>query len=267
MQSAQCGKSSPLASKLSLKPPQPKTKIKIMSRQLPPEGDYTAKCNGHLRVIESGKGTLGIEVPYSLNGVEFAGNMPVWIAKADGTLQTAQIDNLKQVFNWDGLDPWALCFEDPETQQKPRDYSAVEFALKDCKHEEFTPEGKSEPVTTFKPSWLNPIGGKSSFEAADRKAFMSKFGSKFRAAAGPASKTAKPSAPATKKPGPPSKPVEPCSMDDAWAALVKKYPDKQEQQQADIWWELIEKMFNKTGKDAENLSKEEYGKLRAEFAA
>jgi len=260
------------------KPPQPKTKIIIMSKQLPAEGDYIAKCNGSLRVIESSKGTLGIEVPYVLQNSEpqgFAGNMQVWIAKADGTLQTAQIDNLSAVFGWNGKDPWELCFEDPDTQQKPRDYSSVEFKLADCKHESFTPEGKDESVTVFKPSWLNPLGGKSSYEPADRAEFMKKFGSKFRAAS---TTTKKPSAPpAGKKPGPPSKPAAPpCSMEEAWGACVEKEKRdaaaqkrtaKTEEELANDWYAKIAELCPEVPEaNQDTLTKEQYGKLRAAFA-
>lgn len=241
-----------------------------MSRQLPPEGDYTAKCNGQLKVIEAKTGTLGVAVPYKLNEHDFSDVHVVYIAKADGQLMENNIKNLKQVFGWDGIDPWALCYEDPDTQQKPRSFDGLEFRLSDCKHESFVPEGKTDEITTFKPSWLNPIDGGRNFELADRSKFLKSFGSKFRAAAGTTSKPSKPPVLPTKKAGPPAKSSSPapspCSQEEAWGALVKKHPGKPEQEHADIWWSTIERVLGLKDSAAENLTPEQHGKLRAEFA-
>lgn len=240
-----------------------------MSRQLPAEGDYRAICTGPLKVIQEKTGTIGIAVPFKLTNsdVPWSNTHVVYITKVDGTILLANIDNLKKVFGWDGSDPWWLEREIPEdANSAPRDFSTTEFMLNECVYDDFTtPEGKT--IQTFKPSWLNPIGGKGrEFVAADRSTFLKQFGAKLRASAGgkPASKPATPSKPTRTK----QKAVVPSTMEEAWGLLHKKNPGKSEAQLSSIYFAKITELFPDIPEtEQEKLTPAQYGELKAAFEA
>lgn len=148
-----------------------------MSKVLPAAGTYPAKTNGKMVVYETQSGALCVAVPVVLTGVDWSGKTTITIAKKDGTLQTRSIDNMKQIFGWDGANPFDL--EDMETAE-------IAFTIVG-EHENYIPEGKSEEVTVFKIKWINPInaGAQMPQPVQDRKAVLSKWGSKFKAIATP----------------------------------------------------------------------------------
>lgn len=235
-----------------------------MSRQLPAEGDYTAECIGQLKVIEAKTGTLGVAVPYKLTDSEvpFSDTHVVYIAKADGTLLTNGIDNLKKVFTWDGQDPFWLM----EDGDQPRNFNGLQFRLAGCVHEDYETEG-GKKGTSFKPAFLNPLDGGRQFQLADKKSVLAKFGSKFRANSGGAKAAPAKSAGPAKKSGPPGKPAaapEPCTMEDAWGAFKKKNPSMSEDEMGEVWWKKIGELFPEVPENKQDsLTKEQYGKLRA----
>lgn len=241
-----------------------------MSRQLPAEGDYTAKCTGQLKVIEAETGTVGIAIPYRLTDSEipFSDTHTVYIAKSDGTLLSVGIDSLKKVFGWDGQDPWELCWEDPSAETGPKSYPDLEFRLADCKHEQGKKASQDGSFPTyFKPSWLNAMDGGRSFKMADRSAFMKSFGSKLRATSGVAKST--PPKPARKVPPKPAKKAaEPCSAEDAYQAVIDYGKAQNPKVSGDdrlsgLFYEKIAELFPDA--DQDKLTKQQYGEIKAAF--
>lgn len=248
-----------------------------MLRQLPAPGDYTAKCTGQLTVILEKSGSVGVAVPYRLTNsdVSFSDDFIVYIVGKDGNPLQSGVDNLKKVFNWDGEDPWALMWEDSAAGTGARTFPDTEFKLADCKHEDYEKDGETR--TSFKPSWLNPIGGGRQFTPANRADFMKSFGSKFRAMAGsskPATKTAPAKTGAPAKPAAPAKKkctAAPCTADDAFAELIaisKLDPQKEEDELSRQFFAKIAELFPDVPEDKQDkLTKEQYGELKAAFAA
>jgi hypothetical protein len=229
-------------------------------------------------VYESDKGALCLAVPYCIavaDEATYTGKTTVTIVKGDGEVMTRSVENLKKVFGWDGQDPFWLT----ET-----DLTNVEFDVVGEQEQYVPPEG--EPRITFRVKYLNPPGGGMQMpQSADRKSILAKYGSKFRALAGPT----KP-APAAPKPAPkkeeekpaPEKPsakksppgrsaVSPSvtapttTMDEAWAACQAANPQLDEEQQGEVWYAKVEEMF--PGKTNSDLSIQQFDKLKEFFSA
>jgi hypothetical protein len=234
---------------------------------IPQPGDYIAKTNGQIIIGEASTGALMADVPYVItqgDDAGFTGRALICIAKRDGTIQTATVNNLKAAFGWDGVDPfWLADNEFPET----------EFALNQCIHEEHN--GK----TYFKVGWLNPLGGgMKRIESADRRSVLSKYGSKFRALAGATPAAPKPSAaaPAAKplpKPAPPApvkKPTPPpqtgptATMEECWEELCKANEGKSQDELSELWFATIKAEFN-TDNNSE-VTAHQWGALKAKLA-
>ncbi|MDE2100106.1 MAG: hypothetical protein KGL39_22820 [Patescibacteria group bacterium] len=256
-----------------------------MSRQLPPPGNYNARRNDNIVVQESEAGALLAWVPYVLchpDWAAFTGKHMVVIGKKDGSLATKNIETLKKVFNWDGVNPFDL--EEipmPETED-------AEFELGQCFHDEFV-DGEETRVT-FKANWLNPIGGSTSMpvklDDSSRREVITKWGSKFRAvsastggkpATKPTTAAAKPAA-AAAKPAAKAAPVAPtkpaaapirkttsvqkrtCNQDEVWNLLIadEKYSGMSEDEQGSVYWGKVDELF--PGKNGE-LSPSEWGQV------
>ena len=185
-----------------------------MSKNIPNAGTYPAKTTGQMVVYETEKGALCVAIPVEIMGSEVAwrGKHTATLAKQDGTLMARGIQDLKTIFGWDGIDPFAL--QDIEV-------GAHEFEIVG-EHQEYTPPGDdAQPVMTFKIVFMNPPGGSSKMpamlEGNDAKAIRTKYASKFKALSGGKSALAtakKPAKPAEDdepelpaKKGPPGKPA------------------------------------------------------------
>ncbi len=179
--------------------------------------------------------------------VRWQGKATVCLAKSDGTPMTKNIESLRKVFpDWNpaenlfGIDDLPF----------PEDATIPEFEIVG-EIEAYTPANETTPIDVFKVQWVNPIGGSTSMpEPADRKAIMTKWGSKIKAALGtkpaPAKAAVKaapaktvaaktPELPAAKPAtsGPPSRrpagsasgaAVRTATMDEAWNALRASVP-------------------------------------------
>lgn len=206
---------------------------------LPPPGDYVAKTNGQIIIGEASTGALMADVPCVISQGDHAGftcRALVCIAKKDGTIQTATVDNLKAAFGWDGVDPFWLM---------DRTFPDTEFALNQCIHDEY------ESKTYFKVGWLNPLGGGKRIEPADRRSVLAKYGSKFRALAGGSAPAATPKAatPAAAKPAPaapPKKATPPpaangpvATMEEVWTAFCEHHEGKTQDELYALWPKLL----------------------------
>lgn len=151
------------------------------------------------------------------------------LVKKDGGANIGCIKNLKEVFGWDGVDPYWL-EEAGNIGNTP-----IEIVID---WNTFTGnDGKEHSNEQVK--WINSPGGSQAVERLDPKVFAAKFGSKLRAAAGgvpatkPADKAPTP-APAAKGPparkGPPTKSAAAVSnAEEVWKECLKVCRDDQEQ--------------------------------------
>lgn len=222
---------------------------------IPPEGKYKCKLSAQAVVYEASTGSLCVALPCQMeDGFTFKHTLT--LAKADGTVQTRTCDTIKQVFGWDGLDPFWLM-----------DHSLDGCPLRDVEFEIVGgPETGDKGGQYFKSKWLNPLGGgMSTPEAADRRAVLAKYGSKFRALSGAAATAAAPKAPPTKKAAPPAPPpgTPTATMEEAWEALSNANEGMAQADQEKLWFDTIARLFpNKTNTE---LKPHEWGKLKAQF--
>lgn len=224
--------------------------------EIPQEGKYTCKLNGQLVIYEATTGSLCCAVPCVMVESGFAFKHTLVLVKSDGTIQTKTTDTLKAVFGWDGVDPFWL-MDNSEDNGSMR---AVEFEIVGG------PETSDKGNEYFKSQWLNPLGGGlKTPAAADRQSVLSKYGSKFKALAGSATKPAPaiPKAPSVpKKSPPPGAAVS--TMEEAWETLNKSFPGKPSNELEKIWFDTIGRLFpNKSNTD---LKPHEWGRLKVEFS-
>ena len=251
--------------------------------QLPNAGTHRARLGGQIVIYETGEGALCAAIPVAIQGEGWVwtGKHTATIVKKDGTIQTKTVDTLKQVFGWDGLDPFWLM---------DADLSQAEFDVVG-EHEEYTPD-EGEPRMQFKIKWLNAPGasGMRMPEAADRKSVLAKFGTQFRALSG-----AKPAAAAKPKatpkqegeaepelpaaPTPPKKGSPPAAkkapgktaggqpptatMEEAWQALCTANPKMSEDKQGELWYAKLDEMF--PGVQPADLSIQQWGQVKLVF--
>jgi hypothetical protein len=171
------------------------------------------------------------------------------LAKSDGTVNTKSIDNLKDVFGWDGQDPFWLVENDLSGVP-------VQLVIENV-------SGRDDPTKTYSQvKWINKPGGGSGAmpEAGDRKAILAKFGSKFRALAGgspvkpKAPPTAPPAASAPPTKAPPTK--EPVSTQEkCWNAICEAHKDESREDIEKAWFEAI------GDRDPEKFTPKDWGKL------
>lgn len=255
-----------------------------MSKLIPAAGTYPARINGQAVVYETEKGAVCVALPVSLVGSDpaWSGKHTMTIVKQDGTIQQRSIETLKAVFpEWDGVDPFWL-----------EDNDLTNYDLEVVgEHENYTRPGEAEERVTFKIQWLNTPGGGGGakmpqrMEAKDRKALLTKFGSKFKALSGGASKPATAAAPKAAAPtptpaaqpakaapaksaagGPPGRKAgspavgglpRSSSQEEVWTALTNRDPDKSPDEHATDFYNAIDGV--KPGSDGSDLSPAEWG--------
>jgi hypothetical protein len=135
------------------------------------DGTYAARP-GQARVYENDKGSLVACIEMHIDGGPVLKSFHT-LAKADGTLMTRTIDNLKAWSGWDGTDPFWLT--DNDLTGIP-----VEVVVENQ-------PGMSDPTKMYASvKWVNPPGGGGSgmAENGDRRAILAKYGAKLRANAG-----------------------------------------------------------------------------------
>ena len=106
----------------------------------------------------------------------------------DGVVNTRTVDNLKEIFGWDGNDPFWL---------QENDLASIVHDIVVESEPFTTPSGKS--IMTPKVKWINlrGHGAASGMPApADRRSILAKYGSKFRAVSGGLKPALPPDAPA-----------------------------------------------------------------------
>lgn len=243
------------------------------------KGRFVAKLAGAsedsksgIVVYETQKGALCAAIPCVVNEGDMVGEKiktTMTIVKSDGTLMERTISTLKEVFGWDGQNPFDLMDNSYEEVQFQIEVE-MEIGVDSKTGEQIKDEQTGEPVWFPKVKYLNPLGGKSINmpEAADRKSVLAKYGSKFRALSGgaPVKTPAKaPTAPPAKKTPPPAPPAPPApvgptaTMEEAWAACCEHNQDNSEA----VWAEVFERMF--PGKTNSDLKPHDWGNLKSKF--
>ena len=142
------------------------------------DGTYAAKP-GLARVYENDKGSLVLCIEMQIEGGPVLKSFHT-LAKADGTLMTRTIDNLKAWSGWDGTDPFWFVDKDLTG-------FAVDVVIENQ-------PGMNDPSRLF-PSvkWVNPPGGGGGMaESGDRRTILAKYGGKLRANSGGVPAAAKP---------------------------------------------------------------------------
>lgn len=226
-------------------------------------GKYVARVGGGIIVYETKNGALCAAIPCTIaEGPETDKELKhtATIVLRDGTLNTRTIDTLKEVFGWDGADPFWLTEADLSEAR-------FEIVVQDDpgKNDDGSPKLDQQGNQVFysKVQWLNPLGQAMKMpEPADRKSVLAKYGSKFRALAGGTAvkAPAKNPPPAAKKSPPPAAPAGPtATMEEAWESCQANHPEQAEE----IWSKAIAKLFpNKTNSD---LTPADWGKLKLTF--
>lgn len=182
------------------------------------------------------------------------------LVNKDGAVNTRTMEKLKQIFGWDGCDPFELV---------DKDYTGVQFEIT---VEDELYDGKTRP----KVKYIDPIGssnGGGVKPSGDRAAILAKYGAKFRAVAGGmaprtparAPAPAAPKVPAAPQPPPPATPPEPTAapstMQDAWAALCEAAKDSPKEAMEKIWHGVLNQVAR--GRRQTELTAHEWGQVKA----
>ena len=136
------------------------------------DGTYAARP-GQARVYENDNGSLVLCMEVQIEGGPVLKSYHT-LAKADGTLLTRTIDNLKAWSRWDGTDPFWFADNDLTG-------FAVEVVIENQ-------PGRTDPTRMYPTvKWVNPPGGGAGggmAESGDRRTILAKYGGKLRANAG-----------------------------------------------------------------------------------
>jgi hypothetical protein len=242
--------------------------------EIPQEGKYNCKLNGQMVIYEAQTGSLCAAVPCVMLDSGFTFKHTMTLVTRDGTIQTRTTDTLKEVFGWDGVDPFWLM----DASEDGGALRAIEFEIVGG------PETGDKGGQYFKSQWLNPVGGgMKTPPAADRRSVLAKYGSKFAALAGAGGQRTEdggrkaagkmPAPPAGRMPAATPPPMAPrdaratmptATMEEAWAALNEAQSGKPAELVEKLWFDTIARLFpNKSNTD---LKPHEWGKLKAAFA-
>lgn len=141
----------------------------------------------------------------------------------EGVIQLNEWSRLQEIFG---------SYPEP-TDMFAEDQTGKQFEI-DVQEETYQGE------TSKRVKWINPVGGSGLKmpKPVNAKSFTAKYGSKFRALAGPVKPAAKPAAP------PPPTPTGPtATMEECWAAMCKKHPNEAEENLALLWFKMLKEDF------------------------
>jgi hypothetical protein len=218
-------------------------------------GKYKANATGNVEVGDHANGCLIAVIEFALENGETISSTS-WLTTKDGAINTKAIETLKEVFGWNGLDPFWLV----DNAQALKDVE-VELVIE---MESFTGrDGTERSVPKVK--WINPVGrgtGGVALANTDRAALLAKYGAKLRAVSGGVQQapTAKP--PVAAKPpakAPPAKKsaIAQASQYECWNAITAGMADKPRAQVEDQWFELLKDTCGE--KDASEFTPEDWG--------
>lgn len=204
-------------------------------------GRYPAHPTGRVEVGEHKNGCLIATLEFDIGEGRTISNT-FWLTTKDGAVNTRSIETLKEIFGWDGADPFWLADHAAELVEIP-----VELVIE---NETFTGDDGNDH-TAPKVKWVNPVGGGGVKVAnGDRASLLAKYGAKLRAVSGgtPAVPKAAAAKPAAKPPAapanvpppvPPKKNVLPSDMNACWKALTDAMAEKPRVEVEAKWFEII----------------------------
>lgn len=196
-------------------------------------GKYPAQPTGRVEVGEHKNGCLIATMEFDIGEGRTISNT-FWLTTKDGAVNTRSIETLKEIFGWDGADPFWLEDHAAEFADVP-----VELVIE---NEEY--EGKTYP----KVKWVNPPGGMGGSQVAngDRQALLAKYGAKLRAVSGGTSVPKKqvaqsepPKQPELVSPPVAKKACPPSDMNACWKALTDSMAEKPRAEIEAKWFEII----------------------------
>lgn len=228
-----------------------------MSRTIPNAGTHPAKTNAAMVVYQTEKtGSLCVAIPTALVDGSWSGKGTVVLIKGDGTPMENNIQSMKDIFGWAGLDP----FELESILPGENEFDIVGI------HEPYTPEPTDDnpnpdEVMGFKIQWFNAKGrtGIKMPEVLDetkRRNILTKFGGKFKALSGGAAPAQKKSVPA----------AEPESNDPPVRGGTVTPPSRRKppggvartSTQQEVWNGYLKAQGNPTGAVKEKLAEDYY---------
>jgi len=186
------------------------------------------------------------------------------LVQADGTINTNTVAKLKEWSGWDGVDPYWFV-------DNAKNAISCEVVIK-------MEPGFKEPDKLFpKISWVNKAGsggGSALPEMADRRAVLSKYGSKFRAIAGPqpmGAQTKPQTATPPQRPQstvtPPVRPVEQktehATLEECWRLMQQHNQKLKPEEVTEKWYGYIDA----TGMDQADMTPEGWDKVKASILA
>lgn len=220
------------------------------------DGTYAATVRDGYLYQRGEQERLSLALRLEIEGKEM--KHEVHIELNDGTISERALKTLRECFTtWDGS------IEALDAGDCLREVS-VEVVIEN-------EPGQKDPTKTYsRVKWMNPPGGSARGpnmpERASGASLAAKYGAKFRALSGgkpvaptkPAAAKA-PTKPAAKKTAPTA------TADECWAAMAKVNPLVPETEVRGKWFEFIE--LAAPGKSTENMTPEEFGKLKAHIEA
>jgi hypothetical protein len=232
-----------------------KTRRREMPRPTQP-GKYNAKAK-EIAIANAKSGALMAVINCELEDGSHIRSYNIIISK-DGVLNERNVAKLKDIFGWDGTDPFWLA----ENYMGERPFNITVDV--DGQNEDGTPRMACK--------WIDPISSGSkpmSIESADKREVMAKFGAQFRAFSGtvakkpspaPASAPAKATTPVAMPKAPMSgaSKAKPITVDDAWLDFVRACDGLIGDAERDKLW--TEEFFRVAG-DAKELSDAQAGEV------
>ena len=228
---------------------------------LPKPGTYPARVDDK-SVYENQNGVLIFAAHFVIDE-QTAITGYFCLTRKDGGLNEKTLKNLREVFGWDGIDPFWLV---------DNELSEVETEI--VVNEEDKDGGG---VFTFVQYLNSPnSGGGGIHQSVDRNAVLAKYGNRFRAIAGGSPRTnpqpapaknvspeAAPMLPPAKKTVPPSN-VTPSTMQDAWQAFCQAAGENWQQDAlTDAWHRAVKELI---GKPQQECSGQDWGGFVAKMA-
>ena len=228
-------------------------------------GTYPAKPTGKVHVGDHANGCLICNMEFAFDDGGARISYTFWMTKKDGSINEQAIKTLKEVFGWDGADPFWL-------EEHGAEFAEIPVEL-NVENETFIGKGDGQEHTALKVKFVNPAGGGGGNQIAnsDRKALMAKYGAKLRAVSGGTS-PAKKSAPA-KAPAAPVQKAPPAAKKSAattpsdvivcWKVISDAMADKPKEDLETQWFAILKDVCGE--KDQSEYTPQEWGKVLAEI--